>query len=679
MKTAFSRRLLAILLVAAMCLSVMPAMVFAEEIPTWDAGKQGYTNQQAIESATIAEGITVTFDKGTNSNAPKYYTSGTAIRCYGGNSFTVTSTKGNITGIVLGFGGSDGTNEITADSGAYADGTWTGDAGSVTFTIGGTKGNRRIQTITVTVADGGGTTEPTCTHENATFEDTYTNCLEEGVRTYTCPDCGDTWTETISAKGQHTDADNDKVCDDCGVSLGGETGGETTSTFVKVTTAPADWSGTYLIVYETDSLIFDGSLEILDAVENTQSVTISGDQITADLKYSFSIEPCGTNYAIKSASGWYIYRTGDSNGLNSRQNEPYKVSIGFAQDGDLEITSSSAHLRYNSASNQLRFRFYKSASYANQQAISLYKLVESAPVEPIEPTVDGAVLNAVSATLEGDIGLNYYVTLPSSVRDAEGAEVRFTVNGAVKPSVPVSSGTLVTEGTYKGTYKFTYRMNAKEMHDQVTFAVYNGTSEVELYSTASAKQGTSFAYTLAEYFQKLIEKNSGDEKLVALANATLTYGTYAQRAFHYNDEALGDLSDFTDVTAETLAQYQMTKTAELPEGLTLSEMTLILETETKICLYFNATDIASYNFTLDGTAVTPKEVTGKGYCIEIPNVSAKDLDKTHTLAINGSCELSFSALSYAYAAVADTKTDVDVCKAVKALYKYNQAANAYFG
>ena len=35
---------------------------------------------------------------------------------------------------------------------------------------------------------------------------------------------------------------------------------EAPQTYQKVTSAPADWCGTYLIVYEADSIIFDGSL-----------------------------------------------------------------------------------------------------------------------------------------------------------------------------------------------------------------------------------------------------------------------------------------------------------------------------------------------------------------------------------------------------------------------------------
>lgn len=109
----------------------------------------------AAEVTTVnGTNATLTFDKGTNSNAPKYYTSGTALRMYGGNTMTVTATK-TIKKIELTFGSSDGSNTITTDVDTYSDGTWLGSAKSVTFTIGGSTGNRRLSSVKITYAPEG--------------------------------------------------------------------------------------------------------------------------------------------------------------------------------------------------------------------------------------------------------------------------------------------------------------------------------------------------------------------------------------------------------------------------------------------------------------------------------------------------------------------------------------------
>ena len=114
--------------------------------------ESGYTNQQAISSVS-GTNWSMSLDKGTNSNAPKYYSSGAAIRCYGGNTFTVTAASGyKIESIKLTFGSSDGSNAITTDIGTYSNGNWAGtieNGGSVTFTVGGTTGNRRLAAIEI--------------------------------------------------------------------------------------------------------------------------------------------------------------------------------------------------------------------------------------------------------------------------------------------------------------------------------------------------------------------------------------------------------------------------------------------------------------------------------------------------------------------------------------------------
>lgn len=123
---------------------------YADTEVTFDFSAQGYTNGLAMDAVAIDANVTATFDKGTNSNGPKYYTTGTAVRLYGGNSMTLTTTSGNIKSIELTFSSGDGTNAITADCGNFSENAWSGEETSVKLTIGGTSGHRRIKTITVT-------------------------------------------------------------------------------------------------------------------------------------------------------------------------------------------------------------------------------------------------------------------------------------------------------------------------------------------------------------------------------------------------------------------------------------------------------------------------------------------------------------------------------------------------
>ena len=113
-----------------------------------DLSAQNFTDKKEIKTVSSSP-ITLTFDKGTNTNAPKYYTNGTAVRIYGGNTMTVSSSK-TIVKVEITFGESDGKNEISTNIGTYNVGTWTGESTSVKFTVGGKSGNRRIQKVKVT-------------------------------------------------------------------------------------------------------------------------------------------------------------------------------------------------------------------------------------------------------------------------------------------------------------------------------------------------------------------------------------------------------------------------------------------------------------------------------------------------------------------------------------------------
>lgn len=104
-------------------------------------------------SSTTQNSVTLSGAKGGNSNPPKYYTSGDAVRFYAKNTMTIAHTSG-MTKIVVNYGSKS--NAISSASvgsiGSYSSSkqTWTGDATSVTFTFGGTSGNDQITSVVVT-------------------------------------------------------------------------------------------------------------------------------------------------------------------------------------------------------------------------------------------------------------------------------------------------------------------------------------------------------------------------------------------------------------------------------------------------------------------------------------------------------------------------------------------------
>ena len=133
----------------ATCVVTVVSASHTPQTVTFDATAQGYINQQEVSSWSD-EDITITFDKGTNSNAPKFYDNGNSLRVYGGNTIAVATSSGVIKTITFTFGSSDGSNDITVVKGTFVSPTWVGEESGLTFFIEGTSGNRRIVRMEIT-------------------------------------------------------------------------------------------------------------------------------------------------------------------------------------------------------------------------------------------------------------------------------------------------------------------------------------------------------------------------------------------------------------------------------------------------------------------------------------------------------------------------------------------------
>ena len=146
----------------------------------------------------------------------------------------------------------------------------------------------------------------------------------------------------------------------------------------KVTTAPQDWSGEYLLVYEDGGFAFDGSLAKPDAANDYKTVTLDNGKATAPAGISVTLEKVEGGYVMKTASGLYVYTPSNKNALSSTANKDtaakYPITLSVLEDGSTDIVCENAHMRFNNSSNEMRFRFYKSETYAKQQPVALYTL-----------------------------------------------------------------------------------------------------------------------------------------------------------------------------------------------------------------------------------------------------------------------------------------------------------------
>lgn len=122
----------------------------AEQTVTFDVAPYNFANQTALTTYTVGD-ITFAFDGGGNNNSPKYYTSGTAVRCYPKNTITVSGGKIKKVEVVA----PDGyTNAIDLydDTTKLDNFTWEGNSEKVvlTFDPNKTSGQSRFVKINVT-------------------------------------------------------------------------------------------------------------------------------------------------------------------------------------------------------------------------------------------------------------------------------------------------------------------------------------------------------------------------------------------------------------------------------------------------------------------------------------------------------------------------------------------------
>jgi len=241
--------------------------------------------------------------------------------------------------------------------------------------------------------------------------------------------------------------------------------------YQKVTAAPSDWSGKYLIVYEsgTNAYVFNGQ----DAVNGYVSATISDGKITSTdglAAVQVTIESMAGGYAVKTANG-YIYGTQGDNELDFNASTEQLNTISLDNDG-VSLTSNTSVLRFNNASNQMRFRYYKSTSYTGQQPIWLYKLVGGESGGEEEPDTPAAPVQLEMSDITCSAKTANTLTFTwTSVPNATKYEVIFD-NGSAEE---------VTTTTYEAT-----GLEAETEYTISVKAVGDGTN----YTTSEAKTQT---------------------------------------------------------------------------------------------------------------------------------------------------------------------------------------------
>lgn len=394
-------------LLSLLCLAGFAASQAAEVSVTFS--ELGYTNAQEVSSLTMDDNISVAFDKGTNSNTPKYYNTGTAFRLYGGNTMTIESSNSAVVINTVTITSQSGDYVINSESTVTAGtltidgttGTITGiNSNSVTFTQGGTKGHVRMLTLTVdySVGDVTQVSKPVITPAGGEVmpgtEITIT-CATEGAAIYYTTD-GNTPTEASTPYTAPFAINEACTVQAIAVLAGMETSNVASATFTIVETATYGYvttvtSGKNYLIFANDKIAIPltGNYGYVQAV----AATDENGYITAAKANAFTITAVEGGYTIQDPDGYYYSGTFKTDGitpypsLNRSATMPENGAVWTIEaqaDGTVIInnTYTGCHLQYDS--NYKNFAAYATTTGALPCLYEEGATAQEKPEAPVE-------------------------------------------------------------------------------------------------------------------------------------------------------------------------------------------------------------------------------------------------------------------------------------------------------
>ena len=299
----------------------------------------------------------------------------------------------------------------------------------------------------------------------------------------------------------------------------------------------------------------------------------------------------------------------------------------------------------------------------------------------------GSELYGYTLSLEGDIGVNFYMSLSDNLLNSETAYMEFKIpNGSKTETYKLfvsevksnnSNKTVIGGKTY---YKFKCRVSAKDMASTIT---------AQMKLNENANDGDPYSYSVKEYAEYLLShaNESGTAiqkqyaKASALVKSMLNYGAAAQTYFGTDGVGLAN-SSLSDDEQAAVASAEIPESGfavnNLPSGATFEGATLSLRSETTLSFYFKGLD-DSTEFSCTGYTVE-KEVSGQYVIARIRGIKAKRIGEDFTVSF-GDSTVTYSPMTYCYNVVTDTDNQYsdglkNVCRA---LYLYSQKAALYFG
>jgi hypothetical protein len=298
--------------------------------------------------------------------------------------------------------------------------------------------------------------------------------------------------------------------------------------------------------------------------------------------------------------------------------------------------------------------------------------------------VEPSNITSTSVDFNGKMHLITYIKLSDEIMADEDAYIRVTFNGVTTDH---SVAELIRNLDSQGRVKVKQEMYAAMMRDEMTLQVFDGQGRVQPLTYKETTDVTDgFVFTALEYL-KGRQAESTNPYMVELAKAAELYGIAVQVKFGYNTDLLTEEdiammeAAAADITIPASCDEEVTGT--LPAGVTKQTKTVMFESDNTLRLYyyFDDASFGNYTFTLDGETVTAAKKEAGKYYVEQKNIASGLLSSRYTFTVSDGTDtytINTSALAYAYGRQ-ENSSDQQMIDLSKLLYRYSQAADAYFG
>lgn len=292
----------------------------------------------------------------------------------------------------------------------------------------------------------------------------------------------------------------------------------------------------------------------------------------------------------------------------------------------------------------------------------------------------GARLVGYSLSLNGNIGVNFYMELADDIVADKEAYMQITLPNGTVTKVYVSeaqTNTTINEGTTY--YRFPCEVAAYEMTQDIKAQMFN----------SSGKCGSEYTYTVRDYAEYLLSNGSQYVDAIPLIVAMLDYGACAQKFFNVEVDNLANknsnpFNDIDDIYSEYIDDFSPSKAENDVLGQFVG-FSLVLKSETTLNLFYEPAegiDESALTFYIDGQEITP-EKRGRYYVLSLKNIKSNQLGSSKTFTVtDGTNTLSgeYCAMMYCYQVIyaAEGTYSDDLVTLVNALAKYAYCAGKYF-